>query len=77
MFTPQNCATLFQDGSLHHNSDSWHSLIGNICCTTQFGSVNEESSKWKHNKSESELDMYGRGTVLPFPFVPLLQTSTM
>ena len=75
MFWSQYCATLFQDGSLHHNSDSLPSLIGNIGCTTQFGIVNQESSKWKHNKSE--LDMYGRGTVLPFPCDPLLQTPTM
>ena len=75
IFWPQYCGTLSQDGSLRHNSDSWHSRIGNIGYTTQFGSVNQERSKWKHNKSE--LDMYGRGTVLPFPCDPLLQTPTM
>ena len=65
----------FQDGSLYHSSGSWPSLNGNIVIASRFGSVNQGSSKWKHNKSE--LDLYGRGTVLPFPCNPLLQTPTL
>ena len=65
----------FQDGSLYHSSGSWHSLYGNIVFASRSGSVNQGSSKSKHNKSE--MDLYGRGTVLHVLSKFLLQTPTM
>ena len=70
--------TLFQDGWLHHCSDSWYPLNGNMGHTSQFGSVNKGRTKWKHNTQQrSELDLYGGGTVLPIPCNSLLQTPTL
>ena len=48
-------AALFQDGSLHHSSDSCHSLIGNIGFTSEFGGVNQWGPKWKHNRAIKDL----------------------
>ena len=44
-------ATLPQDGSSsHHSSDPCFSLIGNIGFTSEIGSVNQWSPKWKYSR---------------------------